>query len=120
MNYLKNLMIRYLWTILETIILSFLLTALYYFDFISTPFFSLFLLFSLLIPVFVNSFLLGKVSSKKGYLEGIKFSFLIILFFMIITCLYSKFQWKNLLYYAIILFTSIMGSIMGINQKKKT
>lgn len=120
MNYLKKILIRYFWTILETFLLSFIFTLLYYFDFISSHLFSIFLLFSLLIPIFINSLLLGKRSPRQGYLEGMKFSSPIIIFLFSITILLSKFQWKIFFYYFLILFTSIIGSILGINCKKKT
>lgn len=115
---IKKYLIRILVSSIMTILFTTLLTALYYYDFISHTLFTFFLLFGFLFILFLNSYLLGRVSSKKGYLEGIKYGIVIICSFFTVTLICSKFQWKLLFYYAIILLTTVSGSIFGINKKK--
>ena len=108
----------YLTTSIEIIINCFLLTLLYYYDIISNYSFSFLLLLSILLCLLYNSFLLGKTSTKKGYIEGLKIGLLFTISFLIITLITSHFNLKLLLYYFIIIITSILGSIIGINKKK--
>ena len=42
------------------------------------------------------------------------------IFLFVIICLICKvFDWTSIIYYFILLFISILGSILGINKKKK-
>jgi len=62
----------------------------------------------------------GKRTSKKGYLEGIKWGLLIDMALFILNIIfYRQFNLTIFLYYFIILVSSIIGSIIGINLKKK-
>lgn len=113
---------RYFKSIIRTLFMivffSFFLTFLYYSDWISQNTFSFLQFFGFLFILFWNSYCLGKKSSKKGYMEGIKYGMIIIISFLIPTILYSKYQWKIIFYYSLILFTTIIGSVFGINKKK--
>ena len=93
-------------------------TFLYYYDFVSDKIFAFSLLSSILISIFENSFFLGKKSSKKGYLEGIKFGLLLIIPFVLYSFILKKFYYRLFLYYFLILLTAVFGSIMGINKKR--
>ena len=80
-------------------------------------------IFKIIIPIislFIGGFLLGKKASKKGWLEGIKIGALCLIFMIIFNYLaYSfSFEVKNLLYYSILIISSIFGSMIGINFKK--
>ena len=68
--------------------------------------------------MFISSYKLGRVSEKKGYIEGIKFGGIVIIIFMGIAFLLKELSIKSLLYYLILLFTSILGSMLGISMKK--
>ena len=71
-----------------------------------------------MISILVSSYRLGKLSDKKGYLEGLKFGGIVIVIFMILVIILDKLEWKNMFYYLILLLTSIFGSMIGINRKK--
>lgn len=73
------------------------------------------------ISVFVGAYLLGKEANKKGYLEGIKYGLIITILFWILSFLAfdESFKISNLLYYLVILITSSIGSMFGINRKKE-
>jgi len=118
MTYIKRYLKYILTTTLSILILLFLLTIIYYFNLIKPNTFNLLKLLIILLTILINSLLLGKESNKKGYLEGIKLGSLIVILIFILTIIFSKFEFKNLIYYLLILITSTLGSMIGINKKK--
>ena len=74
-----------------------------------------------IISLLLSSIILGKNSNNKAYLEGIKFSIIYIIFIIIFSYLIIKipFKIKNLLFYCILILTSMLGSMFGINLKNK-
>lgn len=61
----------------------------------------------------------GKVTESKAYKEGIKIGLINILTLYVLGCLTFSFtiSINKLIYYSIILITTILGSIIGINKK---
>ena len=109
MSYIKAI----LFNVLELFVLIFLITILYYFNIINDKTFSILKLIILLFSIFVNSFILGKNTKKKSYLEGIVYGIILITILLLITLILSKVQIKLLVFYPLILLTSIFGSIIG-------
>ncbi len=69
---------------------------------------------------FTGGLIVGKRSNKKGWLEGLKISGIIILLFIIVNLLFiHSFHLKYFLYYIILIYSSILGSIIGINKKQE-
>ena len=96
------------------LISTILLTIIDYFSLFNTS------ILKLIIPIlsiFISSFIIGKKTTKLGYLSGIKLSLLIIIIFIILVLLLDKFTIKSLIYYLILLLTSTLGSMIG-NIKK--
>lgn len=60
----------------------------------------------------------GKKCEKKGYIEGIKQGFILILILMVLGLITFTFSFKTILYYAILILSSTFGAMLGINQKK--
>lgn len=78
--------------------------------------------FKIIIPIisiFFSSIMLGKESKEKGYIEGLKFS-IILLILMIIVKLISQtnFNLKVIIIYLVFIFTGVIGAMLGINLKK--
>jgi len=96
----------------------FILTLVNYFNLLSPSVVSILKLIIPLISIFTSGYQLGKKSEKKGYLEGLKIGGLIILVFWVLILFLYEFVWKSLLYYLILLLTSIFSSMLGINRKK--
>jgi len=77
----------------------------------------------LLIPVismFISSLLLGRSVQEKAYLEGLKFGgiyLLLVIIFALITKV--SFNIKLIISYLLILLTSVIGAMIGINIRKK-
>ena len=78
-------------------------------------------LIALSIYSFIISYKKGKTSDKKGYKVGLKIGLtnIAILYILSILFLSFKLPLKKIIYYLIILTTSILGSIIGINKKNQ-
>lgn len=104
------------------VILSFLLTLLNYFDVLSGNLLKIFKMVIPFISMFVGNFYLGKNSIKKGYLAGLKigivFTFLVFIFSFL--GLDKEIDFYRIIYYTIIIITSILGSMMGITKSALT
>lgn len=113
-TYLKSY--GYLFGIL--FILTFILSIINYFFIIPINIFKILIL---VISFLVSTIILGKNIKQKAYLEGLKFSsiYLIIVVIINFLILKSSFSIKNLVFYLLILFTGIIGTMIGINLKKK-
>ncbi len=71
-----------------------------------------------IISIFVGSYILGKNSNNKGYIEGIKYGSIWILLFLVINIIFSNFVYISLIYYFALLVISILASIIGINKRR--
>lgn len=120
MNYLKNLGLSFVFVIISFLVLTLLMTLFSYFNILKDGGVSILKIIIPIISLFMGGFLLGKKASKKGWLEGIKIGALCLIFIIIFNYLaYSfSFEAKNLLYYCILIISSIFGSMIGINFKK--
>ena len=121
MEYLKKLGFSLLYIIGSLLIITFIITTLNYFGIISDKIISIFNILIPTISLFIGGFYIGKKSNNKGYLEGLKlgtiFSILLLIFNFL--ALSNSFKLKYLLFYLIIIISSIMGSMIGINSNKK-
>lgn len=70
--------------------------------------------------MFIIGLILGKQSDSKGYLNGLLLSVITILL-LVITSLIFKFPLNinTLIYYVILIITTVLGSMIGINKKTK-
>ena len=114
-NYIKSSLIN----ILSIIISIFILTIFNYSELLNNNIIDILKLLIVLISVFINSYIIGKNSKNKGYLEGLKFGSIFIIFILLYNLLFiSKFNFKIIIYYILILITSMVASTIGINRKK--
>ncbi len=112
----------YLKTILRVFVLilifTFILTVFHYFNIINERFLDLFKMIISSITIIMGGYKIGKNSIKKGWLEGIKFGLIIISIFLVIVLIFKfDFSIKNLIYYLIILLSSVFGGMIGISKK---
>ncbi len=121
MNYLKNFGISFLYSIISLLFLVFLLTFLNYINFIDGGFFIFFMIFDLVFSVLLGSIMLSKGCSDKGWFEGLKFGFVFLLFISLLDYFgFSfSFNFKFLFFSIIILISSVLGGMIGINFKKE-
>ena len=119
MTNLKKYGLRLLITLISILLFTTIITTLYYFNLINPTTYNILKIVFLLAILLINSFILGKNAKSKGYLEGMKLSLLLIIIFTVITLLNSSFELKVLLYYLIILITSVLGGMIGISKKRE-
>ena len=121
MNYLKKLGFSLLYIISSIFILTILITLLSYFNILSNSVTSIFKILILVTSVIIGGYYIGKRSNKKGYIEGLKlgtiFSILLIIFNYL--AFNNSFKVKYILFYLIIIVSSILGSMIGINKRAK-
>ena len=113
MSYIKGI----IFNLIELFILLFLITILYYFNIINENTYSILKLIILLFSIFINSFILGKNTKKKSYIEGIIYGVILVSILLLLTIILSKIKIKLLIFYPLILITSILGSMIGKVKK---
>lgn len=114
-NYLKSLGL----TILIILGGSVITTLLEYFTNNTTLLINILRIITILLAIFIPTFILGKKSNRKGYLEGIKYGLILIVLSLVISLITkNKFNFDIIIYYIIMLVSSMLGSMMGINFKK--
>ena len=118
MKSIKKIVKCFLCHSISVIVIYSFLTLLYYFNIIDFSLFSILKLLTIVFSFLIFGFILGKESIKKGYLQGIRYSIVWISFLFAITIILHKFQFKTFIFYFIIFFCSILGSVFGINKKK--
>ena len=120
MNYLKKILKSLLYVFLSLIIGLFFITLLSFFNIINIKVINILKIIVTLLSLFIGSFILGKKSSKKGYLEGIKFGSIIIIIFLILNLsIYKNLKLSLIILYTIYLFTCTLGSMIGITKNKR-
>lgn len=114
-TYLKYLGISFISILIGLLVIS----TLYYFDILSNNIVSYIRVIYMMLVIFIISFILGKNTDKNGYLAGIKFGLMNIISFLIFGLIFFRdgLQLRLILYDFILLFISILGSMIGINKK---
>lgn len=114
-TYLKYLGISLISILVGLLVIS----TLYYFDILGNNIVSYIRVIYMMLVIFIISFILGKNTDKNGYLAGIKFGLMNIISFLIFGLLFFRdgLQLRLILYDFILLFISILGSMIGINKK---
>ena len=119
MNYLKKLGKALLTTFITLIIGIVIITLLNYFNIIGINITNISKIIILGLSIFIGSFSLGKMSIKKGYLEGLKFGLLITFILFLLNLIITKnIKIRLIILYIIINITSILGSMFGILKSK--
>lgn len=116
---LKNLLFSILYFILFIIIANIFITLFNYFNILNI---GIIKILKFLIPISaiaINSYILGKKSVKKGFLEGLKLGSLIVIIFLLITLVTNTFNYKSLIYYLVMILISILSSMLGINRREE-
>jgi len=118
-NYLKVLGKSFIYILSILFISTIIITLLNYINFFGNKLVTLSKIIVPIVSIFVGGFIIGKNSKQKGWLEGLKLGMIIILILLILNYIILKQRWelRNLVYYLILLSSSIFGSMVGINKK---
>lgn len=118
------MILKYLRTIafefIVLIILTLFSTILYYFNIIGNDANNTIKIISFIITFVSTGIYIGKKSLKKGWLEGLKISGINITLFILLSLLFKyDFNIMQFVYYLISALTVVLGSMIGINFKRK-
>lgn len=115
--YLKDLMYVYA----SILIGIFLFTVLNYFNIISDNMLNIFSMILIIGTFIFSGFYLSKRSKKRGIIEGLKTGSIISILFLLTALLVldTPFKWQNLIYYLILIISSMMGGIIAKQGKEK-
>lgn len=110
----------FLITILPVLIIGLLLSTLYYFDILGKGFITYSKLILPILSFLAGGIYLGTKAEEKGWLEGIKIGGIIIILLLLLRYLafHETFSFKTILYYLILLSSSVFGSMIGISRRE--
>ena len=120
MNYLKRFKkysIAFLIFLGTIFIFTFFLSIFHYFDVLSYQVVVGLKFIILFISFFAGGFFMSVSATKKGWLEGLKFAFIISIFLLLFQVLGidKSFHMKDLIFYFILFLTAILGGMIGIH-----
>ena len=117
LNYLKGLF----WVILWIVLLSLWVALFRYYRILSANGLKYAYLVIPMIALIIGGFSVGRKTNEKGYLESIKIGLIYLVIVSILSFLVFKepFQIKVIVYDIILLLTAMLGSMIGINFKKR-
>lgn len=120
MLFLKNGSISLLISFILTLLLTFIITLLNYINVIGINFVNIFSYIVPFISFLIGSFILGKKSLSKGWLEGLKLGLIsiFILFIFNFLAFDSSLTINNIILYATVFISNVLGGMFGINIKK--
>lgn len=118
--YLKYLK-AFLYIFIPTIVITFILSILHYFNIVSSNVIDYLKLFTIILSLFIGGIYIGSNANSKGWLEGLKIGGIIIILLFVISYLGfdKEIDVKNIIYYILLLTSSIFGSMIGISRKKE-
>ena len=114
MNYLKS----FIWSLgifLSSIII---LTIFNYFNILNGTILKVLELFIPLISIFIGSYKLGKTSNQKGDIEGLKYSGIWVIIFLLFNIITKNITLMGILYLILMILMGVFASILGINKKR--
>ncbi len=107
------------YSLIYLIIISLILSIIYYFTKINYKTISNIILFMILIWFFFLGFKNGKKSKSKGYLAGLKIALIFISILLLFNLIFLRiFKLSLIFYYLLLILSSILGGMLGINRKK--
>lgn len=116
MKYIKTIGYEFILILIFTIIY----TILYYFNITNSNINNILKIISFILVFILTGIHIGRLSSKKGYLEGLKISLISILVFFLLSLIFKNdMSISQIVYYLIIIVTTTLSSMIGINFKKK-
>ena len=115
LKYIKALLYIFIPILLFTIFLS----IFYYFNIINDSLLNIFKLLTTSLSMLIGGLYIGKKVNKKGYIEGLKEGLIVVILLFLISYLgFNKgININRFIYYIILIISSILGSMIGINKK---
>ena len=120
MRQIKKIGKSFIYITISILVLTLISTILNYFNIVNNKILNI---INFMIPLFslaLGGYIIGKNSTKNGWLEGIKIGiiFIIIIFLLNIIFIHNI-NLKDSIFYILVLISSILGSMLGINNNQK-
>lgn len=120
MKYLKKVGFACLYSISSILILTLILTIFSYFNIMGEKVVSIFKIIIPIMSLLIGGFYIGKRSNKQIVIEGLKLGVVFSVFLILLNLILSNpFKVKYILFYLILIGSSIMGSIIGASKTIK-
>ena len=116
MKSIKKILKTSVYVIIFLIILTLIKTVLEYFNITN---YKINNIINIVIPILsftFGGFKMGKISEKKGWLEGIKLSLFLIVLMFLTTLFLGKFKIDYLIYLIILTVSGMVGAMFGISK----
>lgn len=114
---LKKYMIALGYTLGLIVVFTLIISILNYFDLITNTVFDILKLVVPIISTIVGGFIIGKNSDRNGYKSGIKFGLIYSGFAFLLNLIFFKLSLGVFIFFAIMVLSSMFGSMIGINRK---
>ena len=110
MKYLKNIIFSLGTFILVLLVFTFLISFFSYFNIMNDNITTIFKMFIPIISILTSSIYMGINSNKLGWLEGLKLGIIICILLLLFSILglNKNFKINQILFYSILIFTSII------------
>ena len=113
-NYLKSS----LYTLSIMLISTVIITILNFFNIINGTILKIIHYIIPIISIMIGSFMLGRMSPKKGYIEGLKYGGIWSIIILIIDIIIKELNISSIIFFVILISLSMLSSILGINKKR--
>lgn len=114
-TFLKSILI----IIIGLFISSILINTLYYFDIVSNNIIKYLKMFLSIGIFFISGLYIGKNSTSKGYINGLKLSLIIVIIFIIFGLIFNNIIVSRIIYYLIMSTCITFGAMIGISKKEE-
>ncbi len=115
----KKLIIDILKFFLSILIYLIIITLLSNFNLLSYKVVSVISLIFMALLFMINGIKIGKLSTKRGYLTGLITGLVLVILLLILSLIFNSLPTlKSWLYYLVLIFSSTLGGMIGINKKK--
>ena len=114
-NYFFNIILYFVIIFVCSIVIS----LIHYFSIFNDNIIHILKIIVPIMAILLSSFRIGRCASKNGSLEGLKFGGIIIFITLLISLVSKSFNIKSLIFYIILLISSMLGSMVGITRKNK-
>ncbi len=117
MENIKKYIISLGYTLGIILVFTIILTILNYFDLLGVKVINILKLIIPIIATIVGAYHVGNNSDRKGYQTGIKYGILLSIISFIFILIFSSINLLSFVYIIILILSSMIGSILGINKK---
>lgn len=117
MNRFKNYLLCFLFGICLVLLYLVFCSIFLFFDIFNYEVIHIINYVFLLIVFFICGFRCSMYEKRKGYLNGFIIGVMFVMFFSLISLIFSHLELSSLVYYISLIMSCIVGGIFGVNKK---